>query len=266
MATRRSSAFSSDLAELDALANLPQPRPHHPDTQTSTPPLGSLATPSPAGLGGAPSSSRPTVETSDLGVSVDIGGGQATLHAPHVLEKPTEQPAARVVSRPPRRASRTTPTTSTLQSAEASQAGRSEAVTSVVRSALPEPPAPAGVAVASAVESSAINPPVHRTQVRLPEDLLRWLTAQASSRSRTLGTVVALAARDFSHSLSLEAPSVDGLEVPRHASLGPTIPVSLRFTPAQLGLLDELAAGGRVTRSAVVVAALRAAIAAVPRG
>ncbi len=267
MVTRRSSAFSTDLAELDALADLPQPQAYRPVTRTSSTPLASAPSRSPADPGEVEVSSRPTVETSDREVSSGDGGGGAAPDAPHVLGSPVEQPAARTVSRLARRAPRPSPTRSTLHSTQASEAGRSEVATTAAPTGLAEPSAPARMAVpvvASGVGVSAMTPPVHRTQVRLPEDLLRWLTVQAAGRSRTLGTVVALAARDFSDTLSLEAPSADGLEVPRHASLGPTIPVSLRFTPAQLGVLDELAVAGRVTRSAVVVAALRAAVAATP--
>jgi hypothetical protein len=96
------------------------------------------------------------------------------------------------------------------------------------------------------------------TQVRLPPHLADWLSKQAAASGRTLGSVVALAARTHTDRLPLPNQPEDELDVRRRSASG-SIPVTLRLTQAQRHLLDDLAVGHQVTRSAIVVAALTAA-------
>jgi monooxygenase len=83
-------------------------------------------------------------------------------------------------------------------------------------------------------------------------------TEQAYASGRTLGTVIALAAKTHADMLPLQEQPGDELDVRRRSASG-NVPVTLRLTSAQRQLLDDLAAGYHVTRSAVVVAALTAA-------
>lgn len=262
MGSRRSSAFSTDLAELDALADLPQP-----DAVRST--LRTLSTTAPNALT-RPAAVHPSAETESPSFpavgdpSIEPAVENEGLEAvPLRSDERTGRTGTRVLTRPARRAvalaEPISPTLRPDEQAPVDQFGSKPAKPIEHSQGL----APLVVGTAG-VRARPVS--VHRTQVRLPEELLQWLTAQAANRSRTLATVVALAAREFADALSVETPSADGIDVPRHVSFGLTIPVSLRFTPAQLGLVDDLATNRRVTRSAVVVAALRAAVAASPEG
>ena len=96
------------------------------------------------------------------------------------------------------------------------------------------------------------------TQVRLPPQLADWLSQQAYASGRTLGTVIALAAKTHADMLPLQEQPGDELDVRRRSASG-NVPVTLRLTSAQRQLLDDLAADYHITRSAVVVAALTAA-------
>lgn len=271
MGSRRSSAFSTDLAELDALADLPQP-----DAVRST--LRTLSTTAPNALT-RPAAVHPSAETESPSFpavgdpSIEPAVENEGLEAvPLRSDERTGRTGTRVLTRPARRAvalaEPISPTLRPDEQAPVDQFGSKPAkllppVLGTIAIEHSQGLAPLVVGTAG-VRARPVS--VHRTQVRLPEELLQWLTAQAANRSRTLATVVALAAREFADALSVEAPSADGIDVPRHVSFGLTIPVSLRFTPAQLGLVDDLATNRRVTRSAVVVAALRAAVAASPEG
>lgn len=97
------------------------------------------------------------------------------------------------------------------------------------------------------------------TQVRVPPHLAAWLNQQAHASGRTLGTVIALAAKAHAEMLPLQDEQVaNELDVRRRSASG-NVPVTLRLTSAQRQLLDNIAAAYHVTRSAVVVAALTAA-------
>lgn len=168
--TRRSSAFSEDLADLDALQSLP--------LAAQAPSL-SLASPSPA----PDSSSKQDEQTPAL-----------------------TEPRARGAD---------TPTSSSSRGTRA-------------------------------------------TQVRLPPPLASWLSQQAQTSGRTLGTVIALAAKAHAHTLPLPQQPKDELDVPRRSASG-NVPVTLRLTSVQRQLLDDLASRHQATRSAIVIAALSAA-------
>lgn len=97
------------------------------------------------------------------------------------------------------------------------------------------------------------------TQVRLPPELAGWLSAEAHRSGRTFASVVALAAKAQEQALPLEPPDRDdsALDVARRTASA-TVPITLRLNGAQRELLDNLAAEHTTTRSAIVVAALRA--------
>lgn len=118
------------------------------------------------------------------------------------------------------------------------------------RSVAAEPPSTAAVVKAG----------TRATQVRLPPPLAAWLGEEAHRTKKTLSTVVALAAREHRNALAVAREDPDGLDVARRVASG-TVPVTLRLTGAQRQLLDDIADEHAATRSAVVVAALVAAVA-----
>jgi len=117
------------------------------------------------------------------------------------------------------------------------------------------PPPESGTAPAAARSGT------RATQVRLPPRLASWLGEEAHRTSKTLSTVVALAAKEHRGALQVRREDPDGLEVFRRVASG-TVPVTLRLTGAQRQLLEEIAGEQAATRSAVVVAALHAATSA----
>lgn len=106
--------------------------------------------------------------------------------------------------------------------------------------------------------SSSNSRRIRATQVRLPPPLASWLSQQAQASGRTLGTVIALAAKAHANTLPLPQQPEDELDIPRRSASG-NVPVTLRLTSAQRQLLDDLASRYQVTRSAIVVAALTTA-------
>jgi len=122
-------------------------------------------------------------------------------------------------------------------------------------SSSPEP-APDSEVVPAAARSGT-----RATHVRLPPPLAVWLGEEAHRTSKTLSTVVALAAREHRGALQVRREDPDGLEVPCRVASG-TVPVTLRLTGAQRQLLDETAVERAATRSAVGVAALNTTVAA----
>lgn len=98
-----------------------------------------------------------------------------------------------------------------------------------------------------------------QTAVRLPRDVSKWLSEQAHRQQLTHSSVVAQAILGNREELTPEAPSEDGLLV-RRRPRSDSAPITLRFTPAQLELVDGLATEFGCTRSALVLAALRAAM------
>lgn len=106
----------------------------------------------------------------------------------------------------------------------------------------------------------SVRPGTRATQVRLPPPLAAWLGEEAHRTSKTLSTVVTLAAREHRSALRVRREDPDGLEVSRRVASG-TVPVTLRLTGAQRQFLDEIASEQTTTRSAVIAAALHAAVA-----
>lgn len=109
------------------------------------------------------------------------------------------------------------------------------------------------------VRSSARRQANVQTAVRLPRDVSKWLSEQAHRQQLTHSSVVAQAILGNREDLAPEAPSEDGLLV-RRRPRSDSAPITLRFTPAQLELVDGLAAEFGCTRSALVLAALQAAM------
>lgn len=99
-----------------------------------------------------------------------------------------------------------------------------------------------------------------QTAVRLPMSVAKWLSEQANRQQLTFSSVVVQAILAHRDELSPELPFGDGLLV-RRRPRAYSAPITFRFTPAQLELVDGLAESFGATRSAVVLSALQVAMA-----
>lgn len=98
-----------------------------------------------------------------------------------------------------------------------------------------------------------------QTAVRLPMPVAKWLSEQAARQQLTFSSVIVQAVQAHCEELAPELQVGDGLLVKRRPRTH-SAPVTLRFTPAQRELVDGLAQTFGCTRSALVLAALQAAM------
>lgn len=228
--TRRSSAFDDDLAALDELTRLPMPgergpsstasAPKHPEPEARDQTRKERQKPDHNGRVAGERGSDAPAKSAPT-AGVDVDPGYPAGREGEVA--PTGDPAAaQVVSQ---HIPATTP------------AGR------VDRS---EPP--------SQRRSGNVQ-----TAVRLPREVAKWLTEQSHRQQVTHSSVVVQAVLAHRESLAPELPFGDGLIV-RRRPRNDSAPITLRFTPAQLELVDGLAQDFGSTRSALVLAALQAAM------
>jgi len=261
--SRRSSAFNDDLAGLDELARLPLPD----QTLRAAAKASSAAAPV-ADRGGR---DRTLSETSDGAAASDESHGALKAHATAASRSANQREAssARTVTREvAAAASKHHLDEAAGRPFSAQQADLQDAAGCDVNLDMADDNASALQTDASRRASSATEavgersgrrPGNVQTAVRLPRDVSKWLTEQAHRQQLTHSSVVAQAVLANREALSPELPYGDGLLV-RRRPRSDSAPITLRFTPAQLQLVDGLAQAFGCTRSALVLAALRAAI------
>ena len=227
---RRSSAFDDDLAGLDELARLPVPSASQPPSSGASSvgegPDGPVsrdgAARDPAEIDrGEARGSRPASADQPLGPTRDAVHADANAQDVAGGEVP-----------PSRR------------SVEFDDEGRTETGSA-------EPTPSSRTAGASSTTQTA---------VRLPLPVTKWLSEQAARQQLTFSSVIAQAVIAHRAELVAELQAGDGLMVKRRPRTH-SAPVTLRFTPAQRDLVDGLAHTLGCTRSALVLAALQAAMA-----
>lgn len=219
--SRRSSAFDDDLAGLDELARLPLPVP-------------GKASDNP------PRTHKPRIPAAE-------GDGHPTP-SPANGSPGVSDPAAGEITwlRTPASGSPATPSKRS-ETATATATAREDTVPSV----LPSQSAPV-----VPVRRSATT----QTAVRLPMAVAKWLSDQANRQQLTFSSVIVQSILAHRHTLAPELPFGDGLLVRRRPRMH-SAPITLRLTPAQRQLIDGLAEELGSTRSALVLAALQAAMA-----
>ena len=145
----------------------------------------------------------------------------------------------------------------------ATRAVSKSTITTVPAATTPKAPKARPAAASQATAADATSAPriggTRATQVRLSPELASWLSAEAHRSGRTFASVVALAARAQQAALPLEPADLadSGLDVSRRTATA-SVAITLRLNGAQRELLDDLAVEHATTRSAIVVAALRA--------
>lgn len=229
--SRRSSAFDDDLAGLDELARLPLPPTPgsrgNDDDAAGGPPDAAAGSPVPSAATAAPL--VPEMPAVDMEVPVDsrrLGSSTVTPDPP--TPDPTE--------------------TSGLPSAAGEGAPARRPSTTV-------PDGPAADRRSSTTQ----------TAVRLSMPVAKWLSEQANRQQLTFSSVIVQAVLAHRDELAPELSPGDGLVVKRRPRTH-SAPVTLRLTPAQRELIDGLAQEFSCTRSALVLAALQAAMAPPDRG
>ena len=261
--SRRSSAFNDDLAGLDELARLPLPD----QTLRTAAKASSAAAPAPdRGV-----RDRTLSETPDVAVASDESHGALKAHATAASTSADQREASSGragVREVAAAATKHHLNEAAGQTFSAQRPNLQDAAGSDVDLDMADDNASALQAGASGRASSATGAVGERsgrrsgnvqTAVRLPRDVSKWLTEQAHRQQLTHSSVVAQAVLANREALSPELPFGDGLLV-RRRPRSDSAPITLRFTPAQLQLVDGLAQAFGCTRSALVLAALRAAI------
>jgi len=261
--SRRSSAFNDDLAGLDELARLPLPD----QTLRSAAKASSAAAPAPdRGV-----RDRTLTESADIAVASDESHGALKAHATAASTSADQREASSGqagVREEAAAASKHHLDEAAGRTFSAQRPNLQDAAGSDVDLDMADDNASALRADAGGRASSATGAVGERsgrrsgnvqTAVRLPRDVSKWLTEQAHRQQLTHSSVVAQAVLANREALSPELPFGDGLLV-RRRPRSDSAPITLRFTPAQLQLVDGLAQAFGCTRSALVLAALRAAI------
>lgn len=225
---RRSSAFDDDLAGLDDLARLPLP---------AAAPIESAADHSPSGT--------PPV----AGDGADEQTREAGANAPG------ERAEVRLRSATGGRSAQ-----SQFRVAVTSSSDELEPLTQPESaSAGLQPDDSTQARLQSSSPQSRSRSSTTQTAVRLPIPVAKWLSEQAARQQLTFSSVIVQAVAAHREELAPELQVGDGLLVKRRPRTH-SAPVTLRFTPAQRELVDGLAQTFECTRSALVLAALQAAM------
>lgn len=234
--TRRSSAFDDDLAGLDDLARLPLPKAAAAEPAADDP---ALSAPDVAADGGDEQTREDGAEAPAH--RVGVRSGPVAWLRPAAGEGTTRPDVDVRVAPGPGELEQRTP--AGLVPASAGQQ--------------PDDSQPTGGQASGAQGRSRSS--TTQTAVRLPMPVAKWLSDQAARQQLTFSSVIVQAVRAHREELAPELQAGDGLLVKRRPRTH-SAPVTLRFTPAQRELVDGMAQTFGCTRSALVLAALQAAM------